>query len=229
MPAQCHIIGCTRPVVAKDLCGTHYKRVYRHGDVEAVNRPADWGKRHTHPAYNAWRTLHRVYAREIPQEWEDFWTFVAAVPEKPAGKATATRSEPNVPWSVTNFYWKTPKLSPEQRADHATYMRDYQRAQRAANPDYGRNHDLKRHYGVTLDWYNERHAEQGGVCAICKQPETMVIRGKVLNLAVDHCHDEGHVRGLLCADCNRALGMFKHDPNLLTAAIAYLNPLADLV
>jgi hypothetical protein len=41
-------------------------------------------------------------------------------------------------------------------------------------------------------------------------------------LAVDHCHEGGEVRGLLCGRCNMAIGRFEHDPHLLQAAIDYL-------
>ena len=101
-------------------------------------------------------------------------------------------------------------------------MREWQRASRAANPDYFKDKDLKKYYGVTLDWYKEQYAKQGGACAICNKPETSVIRGKVLSLAVDHCHDTGKVRGLLCIPCNQGIGMLKHNRDLLQKAIAYL-------
>ncbi len=64
--------------------------------------------------------------------------------------------------------------------------------------------------------------DQNGVCAICDHPETAVIKGKVMNLAVDHCHTTKRVRGLLCVNCNRALGYFNDDIDRLKAAIAYL-------
>lgn len=94
---------------------------------------------------------------------------------------------------------------------------------RNANPEYFKNTYLKKNYGVTLDWYKEQSTKQGDACAICKQPETSVIRGKVISLAVDHCHDTGKVRGLLCAACNTAIGSMKHDRALLQNAIAYLD------
>ena len=58
---------------------------------------------------------------------------------------------------------------------------------------------------------------QGGVCAICFGPGVASRR-----LAVDHDHNTGKVRGLLCADCNRALGGFKEDPTTLGRATTYI-------
>jgi hypothetical protein len=222
MPQTCHVIGCNEPVVAKSLCNTHYKRFYRHGHTEPT-RSEDWGKREKHPAYKAWCGLVRYHRERIPVEWlNDFWAFVKEIPEKPSAAARAFRPRSNEPWSANNFYWKEPRVSVEKRKNKAEYMRQWQKAMRAANPEYSKNADLKRNYGVTLDWYKEQHAKQGGVCAICSKPETAVIHGKQLSLAVDHCHDTGKVRALLCTTCNRGIGMLKHDRDLLQKLIAYL-------
>jgi hypothetical protein len=80
-------------------------------------------------------------------------------------------------------------------------------------------------YGISADEYDMRFAEQGGVCAICRQPETQLggRRGTTrLSLAVDHDHASGRVRGLLCRNCNRGLGYFNDSPDRLRAAAAYL-------
>lgn len=84
------------------------------------------------------------------------------------------------------------------------------------------NASLKKMYGITLEWYNKQHDVQGGLCAICSQPEKMKINGQVVRLAVDHCHDTGRIRGLLCSDCNRGLGFLKHSSDLLRASVKYL-------
>jgi len=62
------------------------------------------------------------------------------------------------------------------------------------------------------------------LCCICKKPETAINpkTKKIQALAIDHCHVTGKVRGLLCANCNRALGLFKDDIQTLKNAIAYL-------
>ncbi len=59
-------------------------------------------------------------------------------------------------------------------------------------------------------------AAQNGVCAICSRPP-----GK-RRLAVDHWHTTKAVRGLLCVQCNTAIGKLNDDPELLRRAIAYL-------
>ncbi len=82
-----------------------------------------------------------------------------------------------------------------------------------------------RRYGLTAAAFEAMHAEQNGVCAICKRPpakETMrngVIRER---LNVDHCHASGRVRGLLCAACNKAVGYLADSPALARAIAEYL-------
>lgn len=73
-------------------------------------------------------------------------------------------------------------------------------------------------FGVTAEQYYQMLEEQGGVCAICKQPPS----GRFKKLAVDHCHKTGKVRGLLHSGCNTALGRFGDDPEVLRNAVAYL-------
>lgn len=43
-------------------------------------------------------------------------------------------------------------------------------------------------------------------------------------LLIDHCHQGGHVRGLLCDQCNRGIGLLQDDPDVLERAVAYLDP-----
>lgn len=61
---------------------------------------------------------------------------------------------------------------------------------------------------------------QGGLCAICRL--SPVGRGKGDILVVDHCHKRGNVRGLLCGNCNIAIGLLRDDPALVDLAAAYL-------
>jgi len=85
-----------------------------------------------------------------------------------------------------------------------------------------KNSDLKKTYGIDLVQYESMLEKQEGKCAICDGIETMIIRGKVQMLSVDHCHSTGLIRGLLCHSCNHGLGKFKDDTMLLEKAIKYL-------
>lgn len=73
----------------------------------------------------------------------------------------------------------------------------------------------KNKYGLTTQEYNNLNEQQEYKCAIC---EKKISKG----LYVDHCHDTGVVRGLLCHSCNIGLGHFKDRPELLRNAIKYI-------
>lgn len=75
---------------------------------------------------------------------------------------------------------------------------------------------LKKKYVITQEDYKNMFIKQEGVCKICNLAD--LIDG----LVVDHCHETGKIRGLLCGHCNRALGKFKDSKPLLLSAIKYL-------
>jgi hypothetical protein len=70
--------------------------------------------------------------------------------------------------------------------------------------------------------YERRLKEQGGVCAICGKPESKQIKGRLVRLAVDHCHTRECVRDLLCNRCNVVLGFVRDNREVLQAMIEYL-------
>jgi len=81
-------------------------------------------------------------------------------------------------------------------------------------------------YGLTPAQYAAMVAEQGGACRICRRPERRRNARRPTDprpLAVDHNAATGEVRGLLCHDCNTAIGLLGHDPALLQQAIVYLS------
>lgn len=84
---------------------------------------------------------------------------------------------------------------------------------------------LRQHlYGVTAEDYERLKRKQKNRCAICGQKERRIHykTKKRQSLSVDHDHITGLVRGLLCRDCNFALGLFQHSLKLLLKAIKYL-------
>jgi len=82
------------------------------------------------------------------------------------------------------------------------------------NRDCVRKHQLKK-YGLSNDDYNKMFEVQNGKCAICNKTSEK-------KLSVDHCHDSGKIRGLLCDRCNHGLGNFKENINFMFKAIEYL-------
>lgn len=86
-----------------------------------------------------------------------------------------------------------------------------------------RSHNLMKLYGITVEVYEAMLEKQGGLCLCCGRPETALRAcGTTQNLSVDHCHRNGHVRGLLCRSCNTALGMVDDNIDLLNRLIAYV-------
>jgi len=106
------------------------------------------------------------------------------------------------------------------------YARDRQRRGRKENPEQYRGYELKKRHKITLETYNKKLEEQGGLCAICGVDAESFTR----SLAVDHdhscCdHDKSCgkcLRGLLCTGCNSGLGSFRDNIDNLKKAIVYL-------
>ena len=106
-------------------------------------------------------------------------------------------------------------------------------AWRAANPEKfraqqertrarlrgNRDHLLRTRHGITLADYQSRSASQDGCCAACQRPDSECERGL---LHVDHDHATGEVRGLLCPQCNKALGLVADSTDTLLNLATYL-------
>ena len=81
-----------------------------------------------------------------------------------------------------------------------------------------RDYNLRRKYGITADQFDAMLNAQNGVCAICGKP-----RPEERTLHIDHDHETGAIRGLLCFRCNNALGDFEEQYELFAAAADYLD------
>lgn len=82
-----------------------------------------------------------------------------------------------------------------------------------------RDRALAKRYGVSLEWYYQQLRVQDNKCAICGSSDPKASREL---FSVDHCHNTGAVRQLLCGECNLGLGKFLDNPELLEKAAAYL-------
>lgn len=104
------------------------------------------------------------------------------------------------------------------------YMREWHAKNKEVNREVKRakrlNGTYKRKYGITLDDYNAMLAAQGGHCALCEKTPEDEKRFKRLN--VDHCHETGRVRGILCTRCNFAIGILGDNEAGLSAALRYI-------
>ena len=81
----------------------------------------------------------------------------------------------------------------------------------------------KRLYGLTEEQFQTMLSSQDGKCSICGRERSQLVK----QLCVDHDHETGKVRGLLCDKCNRGLGFFNDDHELLKKALNYLTPLTQ--
>ncbi len=100
----------------------------------------------------------------------------------------------------------------------------YQR--KVKTPAQLRSYHLRTLYGITVGDYERMLAEQGGGCAICSSSGTSKRNGR---LHIDHDHDSGRIRGLLCSKCNSGIGQLQDDPTLLRAAAEYIERASALV
>lgn len=112
------------------------------------------------------------------------------------------------------------KKSRDYRAKNLEHVKAKSRERYKKNPDKWRDGTLRAKYGITLEEYNRRYAEQGGKCAVCKLPPNP--KNIIKTLAVDHDHETGAVRGLLCGWCNTGLGQFQDSPLHLFNTVPYL-------
>lgn len=217
----CRAVGCDEPVKGNGLCERHYMRLRRHGD-ESAGRPEGWGAKSKHPLHEAWKSLTRTANRTsgLDPRWKDFWLFIEDVGERPEPGYRLYRKNESLPYGKDNAEWREPVHDEPQRKDKNEYMRTW----RAKRGDKSRNNYLQNTFGISLDEYKNKLAEQGGLCAIHKGPETVIDRrtGLLFPLAVDHDHETGAVRGLLCMGCNRGIGGLQDSVSVLESAITYL-------
>ena len=78
---------------------------------------------------------------------------------------------------------------------------------------YSRKFLLAKRYSLTPEQYDDLNVAQNGRCALCERPRP---------LCVDHDHDTGAVRGLLCQKCNKGIGLLDDDPDVLARAMEYV-------
>ena len=121
---------------------------------------------------------------------------------------------------INDFYLRGGSYSPNSRKSKCKVC-DIARVRKRhqENPERTKNNDLKRLYGITLNDYNQMLTEQKHQCAVCGTTEPGGKHGKFM---VDHCHDTGKVRGLLCKSCNIALGEVGDNTQILQSMIEYL-------
>jgi Recombination endonuclease VII len=158
----------------------------------------------------AWNHLNRSHQ---DHELRSFEAFCADVSDTPKSRYAMVAEDVTKPIGPRNFRWALP-------IDAEHHTRDgiiaYHRAVRQANRDHERNKWLQRNYNITFaDELRLRNAQQNA-CAICECDFGDAAP------CVDHDHKTLKVRGLLCKQCNYALGQFGDNARLLRRAADYI-------
>ena len=84
---------------------------------------------------------------------------------------------------------------------------------------YHKKYDLKHRYGIDREFFNNLLLAQNNRCAICNKPFDL---SNPKSIHIDHDHSTGKIRGILCRDCNIAIGIFKDNPEYAYNASIYL-------
>lgn len=89
---------------------------------------------------------------------------------------------------------------------------------------YRRDWNYRNKYGLTIEEVRDMFDEQGGCCGICGRALHWEApgQGNIHRTCVDHCHQTGIVRGILCWTCNAGIGKFNDDPELIERALAWV-------
>ena len=118
--------------------------------------------------------------------------------------------------------YKDPEKRKEQKKqwaeDNKEYYQEYRKKYKKKNPEYMRGYHLKRKYGMCQEDYNKIYDQQNGKCIGCE--DDIIHNGKLTH--IDHCHNTGIVRGLLCSKCNQLIGLAKENIKTLNNIINYL-------
>ena len=111
------------------------------------------------------------------------------------------------------------KSNKKYREKMGNVLKEKKKIWRDNNKPIVMNTRLKYYYGIGYNDYNNLFNKQNGCCAICGKHQSELNR----KLSVDHNHNTGVVRGLLCRNCNSAIGLLKEDVNIINNALKYIN------
>lgn len=117
---------------------------------------------------------------------------------------------------LDNFYARKNQCKPCLREKQSLY--------RNSRPNFNLSHNLKQRYGITIEEYQTFIANQNFACAICTVEISDAVEYKAgRSVVVDHNHETGEVRGILCSKCNLVLGQARESTDVLYRAIVYLS------
>jgi len=203
MKEKCYLESCDEPKYCKGLCRPHYIRESKYGDPQE-NVPIK--KRHIYDKSKKNYKYCPDCSRELLRE------RFAGNSARSDGLASICNSCDND--RVNQWYDKNKITINAKRRKHYTDDKAIK----------ARNGYLLRTYGISLDNYYKLLSDQNDVCAICDKPEKVIDSKtkRIKVLSVDHCHDTGRVRGLLCYRCNHLIGCLGDNEESFTKILNYL-------
>lgn len=161
-------------------------------------------------ARKIWRHLNFVTGTN--HAWDTPLELFSEVGFAPSRKHQLAAVDTNKPLGPGNTCWS-----------ETVYARSTVPPKLAQTNEQKLNKKLFEKFGITLEEYKAKLVAQKGLCAVCEEPETALsYRNNPRSLVVDHDHETQAVRGLLCRNCNVALGYFKDNPKIIRSAAAYL-------
>lgn len=227
---DCSVDECTNPSRTKTMCVRHYQKSLRHGTPtpdESVFK-----KRGRKPDPTKWRSRYNTDnpSRSRPKKEKT---------ERTHCKHGHELTEDNRYWHLTTETWvckKCVKEATRRYRESQGNPRDLTKCKNGHlistdNVNLYSNGTTRcktcvqvnmqtsrlKKYGITQEQFEELEVRQKGACAVCHQS-----MAGLRNLHIDHDHVTGQVRGLLCSQCNTALGKFRDSPEVLIAAAKYL-------
>lgn len=196
----CSVTGCGKTTKARSMCGRHLKEdrlakappCSRNGCDRKAYVKGECQKHYMQTYKPAWRAEHPEKELAYDRKYK-----------KQNAEMLREKSKKS--------YYKDHEQSKAKirERNKAAYQRD---------PKAFRASRLKSVYGISLNKYEEMVQQQEGKCAICKKRQSEEKR----RLSIDHCHNTGQIRDLLCSRCNLGIGYFRDDPDLLIEAACYI-------
>jgi hypothetical protein len=117
-------------------------------------------------------------------------------------KIKTIESFPKDKHNPDGYNYQCKKCRSKWKKANINYFRNYSIKNRLKIKIGQQSATLKLKYNLSLEAFNRMLQEQNGVCAICGKPETRICRGSLCSLSVDHNHETGKIRELLCSNCN---------------------------
>jgi len=197
--AECIVTGCTQAPGKGGMCGRHYQRWRTKGHPDACTRA---------PAEDGWPEckVEGCIAVPVARGWCSMhW------------QRWRKTGDPG-PAEPSRHRFRQPNGTICAAEGCTSMVRFSDKCRRHYQEDVHRRALLKR-YGMTQDVYDRMVARQRNRCAICRRKRP-ASDGR--EWSIDHDHVTGQVRGLLCNDCNRAIGLLSDDPKILRAATQYV-------